>query len=229
MDFNKTVDLIIRDLDEAREIIDDLKSYPGVPAIQVEMAKAKCRNAAEFIALMKNMPENHSEEHIKVIRPPEPEHARAEKSIPIAEDAEPVHKRKEEAAEVRKEVIEKAPLPGKNNLQPGIFADTFIAPSDRLNENLGGSRDKDEIPDYFKSSPLANLSEAIGINDRFLFIRELFNGNSESYIEAIRNLDQARSLTDAKDILNSIAGDKSESEASRQLFDLVKRKFRIDE
>jgi hypothetical protein len=55
MDFNATIDLIIRDLDEAREIIDDLKRYPGVPALQVELAKSKCKSAGEVIALLKNL------------------------------------------------------------------------------------------------------------------------------------------------------------------------------
>jgi hypothetical protein len=45
MDFNTTIDLIIKDLNEASEIIDDLKKYPGVPALQVELAKSKCRSA----------------------------------------------------------------------------------------------------------------------------------------------------------------------------------------
>ena len=53
MDFNATIDLIIKDLQEAREIIDDLKKYQGVPVLQVELAKAKCKSAAEVIALLK--------------------------------------------------------------------------------------------------------------------------------------------------------------------------------
>ena len=55
MDFNATIDLIIKDLNEACEIIDDLKKYPGVPALQVELAKSKCKSAGEVIALLKNM------------------------------------------------------------------------------------------------------------------------------------------------------------------------------
>jgi hypothetical protein len=55
MDFNSTIDLIIKDLNEASEIIDDLKKYPGVPALQVELAKSKCRSAGEVIALLKNL------------------------------------------------------------------------------------------------------------------------------------------------------------------------------
>jgi hypothetical protein len=55
MDFNAMVDLIIKDLKDAGEIIDDLKNYPGVPVLQVELAKSKCKNAAEVIALLKGL------------------------------------------------------------------------------------------------------------------------------------------------------------------------------
>ena len=65
MDFNKTVDLIIRDLEEARDIIDDLKSFPGVPPIQVEHAKSKIRNAAEVISLFRDLPQPAGSEERK--------------------------------------------------------------------------------------------------------------------------------------------------------------------
>jgi hypothetical protein len=55
MDFNTTIDIIIKDLREAREIIDDFKNYPGVPELQVELAKSKCKSAEEIIALLKSM------------------------------------------------------------------------------------------------------------------------------------------------------------------------------
>ncbi|MBI5008973.1 MAG: hypothetical protein HZB98_04865, partial [Bacteroidia bacterium] len=55
MEFNATIDLIIKDLNDACRIIDDLKSYPGVPEIQVELAKAKCKSAGDVIALLKSI------------------------------------------------------------------------------------------------------------------------------------------------------------------------------
>jgi hypothetical protein len=56
MDLNATIDIIVKDLNEAREIIDDLKRYPGVPEFQVELAKSKCKSASEVISLFKNLP-----------------------------------------------------------------------------------------------------------------------------------------------------------------------------
>ncbi len=209
MDFNKTVDLIIRDLEEAREIIDDMKNYPGVPVIQIEMAKSKCRNAAEVIALLKDKQNSPKTE------------VRSQKSAAGSP--------KKDYENPEPEITTNEPEAGDRTPVAGIVADTFENLPDSLNEKLGSLRDDNDVPDYLKSKPLTNLSHAIGINDRFLFIRELFSGNSESYSQAIIKIDEAKSLSDAKTLVLSYTGDKSESEAGKQLLDIVKRKFPGDE
>jgi hypothetical protein len=216
MDFNKTVDLIIRDLEEAREIIDDLKNYPGVPVIQIEMAKSKCRNAAEVIALFKEKQDRPGTE------------VRSQKSEVKSLKSE-ARSPKKDFENPKPEITINEPLTASREPVTGIIADTFDSLPDSLNEKLGSLRDDNDVPDYLKSKPLANLSQAIGINDRFLFIRELFDGNSETYSQAIIKIDEAKSLSDAKALMLSYTGDKSECEAGIQLLDLVKRKFPGDE
>ena len=77
--------------------------------------------------------------------------------------------------------------------------------------------------------PITNLSEAIGVNDKFLFIREIFDGNKDAYTQAISRLDHAESLTDARAVIMSYTGDNNENEAVKQLLDLVKRKLPSNE
>jgi len=222
MDFNSTVDLIIRDLDEARDIIDDLKNYPGVPLIQVELAKSKCKSAAEVIALLKNQQKD------TYTRPQKPSREQSQ---------EPVRKREEKR--VKENLPASVPEKKDIDLRPGgqsvnkpgestIVADTFGL-SDRLNETMGTRRDDEGVADILKSKPLTSLSEAIGVNDRFLFIREVFNGNQEDYNQAIKKLDSAASLDEAKSVLMSYSSDSKENEAVKQLLSLVKRKFPSDE
>ena len=69
MDFNATIDLIIKDLNEALKIVDDLKRYPGVPALQVEIAKAKCKSASEVISFLKNMKDSIPELNASLAEP----------------------------------------------------------------------------------------------------------------------------------------------------------------
>jgi copper chaperone CopZ len=202
MDFNTTVDLIIKDLNEAREIIDDLRNYPGVPSLQVELAKSKCKSAAEVIALLKNI---QGQPVAEAKKKPEASHP----SFVITADEIPSNKKK---------VTESA-----------IVADTFSHLPNSLNEQLGNLRDDNDVSDILKTKPLTNLSDAIGVNDKFLFIRELFNGNPESYNQAISKLDDAASLADAKAVIMSYTDNDAENEAVRQLLDLVKRKFPADE
>ncbi|MCU0408966.1 MAG: hypothetical protein MUD02_08460 [Bacteroidales bacterium] len=216
MDFNATIDLIIKDLDEARKIIDDLKQYPGVPALQLELAKSKCRSAADVISLLR--------EHEKASPPEAP---RFEKTTPGANFAETV-------SQVPGQVIPTpSPLPPKTTeaaINPvpekkaaeEIVAEQFSNLSPRINEQLGSSR-KEDLSALGK--PVSSLAEAIGINDRFLFIREIFNGDSGAYSNAVAKLDIASGIDDAKAILMSYTGHNQDNEASKQLLDLVKRKF----
>lgn len=198
MDFNTTVDLILKDLNEAREIIDDLKNYPGVPVIQIELAKSKCKSAGEVIALLKT---SKREEVIKT---------------PAVKTAPP--------APVKQKVV----TPEIKPEESVRIGDTFGL-TDRLNEQMGSMRDDDNVSDILKTKPLNNLADAIGVNDKFLFIREIFNGNPESYEQAITRLDNAASYSDAQQVLNSYTGSVKETGVVKQLLDLVKRKFPADE
>jgi hypothetical protein len=236
MDFNATIDLIIKDLDDAREIIDDLKKYPGVPVLQVELAKSKCKSAGEVIALLKSLKVNIpsvKDEPIQLqqlqqlpeekkaparsvkINPPEGE--KKKENIPVKNTPPPAEKREEPG-----KILKKTP-------ESTIIADKFSHLTNRFNEQLGGMKSDDDMSDILKTKPIANLSEAIGVNDRFLFIREIFDGNKDAYTQAILRLDNAESLTDARAIIMSYTGDSNENDAVKQLLDLVKRKLSSNE
>lgn len=238
MDFNATVDLIIRELYEAREIIDDLRNYPGVPSIQVELAKSKCKSAADIIALLKNMQngtavrskvitESKSESVIEPEFKPEPAQGEQVKSIPVEK---PVAVKKEVKLENPViPVIEASRGSKKKSAAKTIFADTFSDRPGSLNEQMTSLREDEGFSEIIKTKPITSLSDAIGVNDKFLFIRELFNGNPESYERAITSLDNAKDLSDARKIIMDYTGEISGNDASKQLFELIKRKFPVNE
>jgi hypothetical protein len=212
MDFNATIDIIIKDLNEAREIIDDLRRYPGVPALQIELAKSKCKSAGDVIALLKNIKNNSTAESLTDVIPGDSE----EKKERITDQIDEIPQ-----AEKKKEETQS----GKKPTESVIIADKFSHLSSRFNERLSSLKSEDEVPDIVKSKPLTNLSDAIGINDKFLFIREIFNGNKEAYGKVLTELEHIQNLSDAKALIMSHKGDNEENEAVRQLLDLVKRKL----
>jgi len=235
MDFNATVDLIIKDLNDARQIIDDLKSYPGVPFLQVELAKAKCKSAAEIIELLKDLKGKENPPKSDPVIP-----APVKKEVIAIETAEaPKYRETTEVEENKRkpelitkstaEVKEKPGRPSKKAPESVIIADTFHNLPGSLNEQIGHRKEDDDVTDLMKTKPITNLSEAIGVNDKFHFIRELFNGNRESYEKAITSLDNSGSFAEARAVIMNYAGNNMENEAVKQLLDLVKRKFPSDE
>jgi hypothetical protein len=219
MDFNAMVDLIIKDLKDAGEIIDDLKNYPGVPVLQVELAKSKCKNAAEVIALLKGL---------QNIYPP----AKNETTADIMPKLETGERYVQSSPGTENQSKERAVRENENQKtlkktgDSAIIADTFTSLPGSLNEQMSSMRDENEdVSEIIKAKPLKNLSEAIGVNDKFLFIREIFNGNPESYNQAISRLDDAENISDARAMITSYAGNNPETESVKQLLDLVKRKF----
>lgn len=233
MEFNATIDLIIRDLEEAVKIIDDLKKYPGIPVLQVELAKAKCKSAGEVIALLKTMELNtsnvggNSMQNIIEPEPPAVEKKKTVKTEKKEPPAEPILEIRQIEETIATEIIIKEPSHTSHKEQASsVIGDTFGHLSARFNEKHVTRKSEDEI---FKSKQLSSLSEAIGINDRFLFVREIFDGKNDAYSQAIARLDKAETIGDARAVIMSYTGDNKENEAVKQLIELVKRKLHSNE
>jgi copper chaperone CopZ len=205
MDLNSTIDIIIKDLIEASEIIDDLKKYPGVPELQVELAKSKCKSASEVIALFKNL-------QAKITSPTQDKPQVKEVVVTVIPEAQPV---------VREETVQTMKKPAES----AIIADQFSNRPESFNEKLGYLKHEEDVLEILKTKPLLSLDEAIGVNDKFLFIREIFDGKTESYNQAIEKLESVGSLSDAMAVIMSYTGENTGNEAVKQLLDLIKRKF----
>ena len=247
MDFSTTIDLIIKDLREAREIIDDLKKYPGVPQIQIELAKSKCRSAEELMAFLKTLNNEYQPSYeqkaddVKVTKPSETTDQDSLIEITDEEVSESLSfsNDNEKAPEITSETIIKQTVTQTDTVirkksseklsETNIVADRFSGMSNIFHEQLGNIKSDSDISAVIKSRPVSNLTEAIGINDKFFFIREIFNGDPVSYNEAIAKLNKVDNLTDAKAVIMSYTGEGEESEAVKQLIDLVKRKLPADE
>ena len=69
------------------------------------------------------------------------------------------------------------------------------------------------------------LFRSIGINYKFLFIKELFNGDSARYSETISHLNSFADLNDAIIYLQDNFEWSESNEYAAKFIDLVRRKF----
>ena len=95
--------------------------------------------------------------------------------------------------------------------------------SDILEQNVDNS-----LAARLQRKPVADLISAIGINDKFLFLNELFGGSMEKYNKSIRSLNSFSTLLGAKTYMSELQIEfqwNCESEAYKKLADLVERRF----
>ncbi|KWW26133.1 MAG: Protein with Tau-Like repeats family member (ptl-1) [bacterium F082] len=79
-----------------------------------------------------------------------------------------------------------------------------------------------------QQAPGRDLKSVIGINDKFLFVNELFGGSMEKYNKSIENLNDLKTLNGAMIYLNELKIElqwNSSNEAYQKLKDLVSHKF----
>jgi len=99
--------------------------------------------------------------------------------------------------------------------------------SDSLNEKL--KEHKEELSESLQNSPIKDLKKAIGINDRFLFINELFQGDETSFERSIKTINGFSIYAEAefwiRRELKTKLGWNLQSDAVKQFDSLVKRRF----
>ena len=80
-----------------------------------------------------------------------------------------------------------------------------------------------------RRTPIEDLRKAIGINQRFQFLNELFSGDNERYVRTIDEVNSADSLSAAMAILGAanerLAQPDEDDAVAQALLQLVERRF----
>lgn len=135
-------------------------------------------------------------------------------------------------SEPEKVVAEMAvdPAGGKARTQESvkaILADRFGV-TGTLGEKMSSSRKDEVVTSVMHSKPIADIAAAIGINDKFYYIRELFSGDAAAYSDAVSRLNGAASLGEAMKILDESTVMGSDPAAQSSFVDVVRRKFSLN-
>lgn len=93
-----------------------------------------------------------------------------------------------------------------------------------LNDQLQASA-SGVLGEQLSTHRLKDVQSAIGINDRFLFIRELFNNSAEDYNSAIEFVNQSANYTAVDNWIKTEKDWDPENPTVNQFIEVVKRKF----
>ena len=116
--------------------------------------------------------------------------------------------------------------------QPVTIADKFHNEEKTIHEQISSQANRENIASKIQQTPITELKSVIGLNDKFIFINELFHGNMKAYQETIHSLDQLTTLNDAIRYFTEVKDTfdmNEELESFRKLAEMIQRKFRGSE
>lgn len=94
-------------------------------------------------------------------------------------------------------------------------------------DKIASDPQSSRVADAMHQSKIVDLKKAIGINEKFLFINELFEGSMQAYTETIEKLNNSSDITQAKQLLEPLHMKynwNTSIVAYQKLMDLVERK-----
>jgi hypothetical protein len=173
-------------------------------------------------------PQTLQSEAVEVEEKIPPEETKKEETPekPVAEKKEevapPPHKTPEKT--VTREAAE--PSPEKSGKGKKVrLSDTLHPRQEYRNEQLGREHSSEDLSSHLSKSAVTDLRKIINLNEKFMFIRDLFDGDKQRYAETIRVINEATSRKKAEDFL---AGFKwnMKSEAARRFYEVAQRKLK---
>jgi len=142
------------------------------------------------------------------------------------------------STEEKKETVEEPLLTDKKSKTKKSTVDLFSAHSTvadkfkdekkSINDKLFGAHTDKSIAAKLQKNPIKDLKAAIGINEKFKFINELFEGNLQKYNDGITKLNAFKNSDEATGFLSSLKSEflwDENTEAFQELNDLVLRRY----
>jgi hypothetical protein len=227
---NIKIENILSDLERIRHLISQYESISQIPEIERDILLSAIR---DLYSGLLQIPDNKQSVNIQTDVPTsKPVSISASKPIGTgskSESSERVEFVDEDLPpKSKKETIQTRKTADKKKAKPETISDKLQGERQFVYETLAEKAVQQNISSKLQSKPISSIISAIGINDKFKLIRDLFNEDSESYARAIEKLDTCNNFNEAFNYISTSFNWDMEDDSVQFILDLVRRKFIVD-
>jgi len=127
--------------------------------------------------------------------------------INLGKEKEEFLKTDEVVQENKEQIVQENSADPVNPQGPIISAESFETAKDNDEENVSLNEklklNSFEVADKLKFGERKNLKDKIDLNERYVFIQELFEGDAEYFNKSLRKLDECNSIEQAQDYIKT--------------------------
>lgn len=203
--------------------------------LKVEERKKRVEQKAEEVVVADEKPEEKEEmishdAEVKIESENLEESVERQVSMPSIDNKEEISVEEKEEQIVReekeKQVVEEKQVELADEVEEKDYANKRLGDSFLKGKSVNDlvNVDKNKLEHKISNRPVISIKSTIGINDRFQYIRELFNGHADAFTEAVEQLDKKNNIHEAVAYLQQNFKWKK-NETSLKFVNLVKRRF----
>lgn len=226
MEFKNTVEVLHAQAQEIAEITLRLEQLEEIPFIEIDILLDKLRSLYDLSTDLRLALQTDYKKTEKVTQIKKEESVATHEKIeaePKAKSTQPTKENIHEKIEEDLAIEVKEQERKKENSR--LVSDRFKTSNPTLNEEIFGKSKKEDITTQYKTSPIGSIKSALGLNEKFELINELFKGNKEQFERTIEVLDTAGSFVEAYNYLEeSYEWDMNDTYVQR-LLELIRRKL----
>ncbi len=234
---SESIDKILMELKRVEIMLLQFQKTGKIPDIEREIVLSKLRNIYEFIHIIQIQAVEKSiestvdnellirsqtiDKEVEEVSIPEPEPVLND--FTLIEIAEDVSTNSAEILLTDTQVIQ--PAKNKPEAPVPIIVDQFRTDKDFLNEALANFQHLQNLSKKYQTKPIKDISSAISLNDKFLYIKELFNNDGNLYKQTIEVLNNSGDFNNAiKYIDEHFQWDFSDFQVQK-ILELVHRRY----
>ena len=226
-------------LKELQHLVKGLKNDPAdIPQLELDLMKEKIRTIYDILSdvTIQKVTDQHKEAETITQPKLDLDSIQDEESVPeplpglVPDIEEDVEIEVENTATDNIEAQERPPSLSEPTLS--LFDEPLTNSDDiekkSVGEKIAEEKSIESVGEAIQSKKITSLKLAIGINEKFFFLNELFDGKMNEYNDAIEELDQKETFKDAMEYLVLLFDKRSweeESEAYNQLKGFLEKKF----
>jgi len=222
MDKNLLINIICRDIKEVEALFDDFTQKPEISKTIIQIVKNKVKVIFDELDLLENLLGIQDVAEIPITK----------RQIPIIEETVPQEIFKTQSPERVEDVFEIVPqkeetkeTTSKQSENKDItLGEKFLLENQSFYDTLTQKPDI-STASKLQARPVKSIKKAIGINDRFYFQRELFDGDSKLFDKIVNQLDEIDNIKSAEEFLHTNFDWDENNEAFKMFMEIVRRKY----
>lgn len=112
--------------------------------------------------------------------------------------------------------------------QPESLAEKFQGKSKSMTDSLSKQFKEKPVASQLQEKPISDLTKEIGVHDKFLFIKELFSGDSKLYEDTLNRVNQFSDISEALIFIQENFSWNDTNKAANKFIELIRRKLLND-